>query len=569
MFNIIRLLTVFFLILCVGCQTDDNAECADTSETSDCLTDTSEESTPDPSDSTPADASDVADPNPNPDPETDPDPEETPDPLGTQAPEYHDIESLLTHLNALDQIAIANNNNRASGTSGYEASVDYVKEQLESWGYEVTLQGFTIDVYDVGDDPILQLTGGESSPWSYQQDYGIIHYSAAGDITGSFVAVDVEVPPTGGANSTSSGCQPNDFENFPEGAIAIIQRGSCTFEEKAFNAQEAGASAVVIFNEGQNGRQGLFDGALNETNDIQIPVLSASYALGEALLDAATIPDQTLRVMSDVTFGAQWVENVLVDYPGASGDVWMLGAHLDSVPAGPGINDNGTGVANILETARYLQENNLELAHGVRFAFWAAEELGLLGSVHYIQEISEEDASRILGYLNLDMIGSPNPGRFIYDGDESSYQAGMSVPEGSGLIEKAYEEFFDARGIPHAPTRLDGRSDYYAFLAIGIPSGGLFSGAEDNISTEDAELFDLSGDYYDACYHKACDGIGNLHHQVFTEMSDATTHVTLRLAEIALESEPERARPVTDDRQMRELIELAPQHGCHGGDLVR
>ena len=110
------------------------------------------------------------------------------------------------------------------------------------------------------------------------------------------------------------------------------------------------------------------------------------------------------------------VENVLVEYPGASENVWMLGAHLDSVPAGPGINDNGTGVANILETARYLSENNPQLAHGIRFAFWAGEELGLLGSVHYVQELTEADAEVILGYLNLDMIGSPAPGRLIYDG---------------------------------------------------------------------------------------------------------------------------------------------------------
>ena len=192
-----------------------------------------------------------------------------------------------------------------------------------------------------------------------------------------------------------------------------------------------------------------------------------------------------------------------------------------------------------------------------------------MGSIHYIQELSEEDATHILGYLNLDMIGSPNPGRFIYDGDQSSYDSAMSVPEGSAQIETAYEEFFDARGVAHAPTRLDGRSDYYAFMAVGIPSGGLFSGAEDNISMADAELFELDGDFYDACYHKACDGLDNLHRQVFTEMSDATTHVTLRLAGTVAENSSERAQPVRNDRQMRELPRIAPHGGCHGADVVR
>ena len=563
-----NILAIILLVLTFGCQASDEGVCADDPQSSDCLDATDEGDASDSTITEPSDASDTAEPEPEPEPE----PEENPDPLSTEAPEYHSIEELLSHLSALDQIAIANNNNRAAGTSGYEASVDYVKSQLESWGYEVTLQGFTIDVYDIGDDPILELSD-QNNTWSYQQDFGIIHYSAAGDITGPFIAVDVEVPPEGGANSTNSGCQTNDFLDFPQGAIALIQRGSCTFEEKASNAQAAGASAVVIFNEGQSGRQALFDGALDESNTIEIPVLSASYEVGMALVEATENPEQTLRVMSDVTFGGQRVENVLVEYPGASGDVWMLGAHLDSVPAGPGINDNGTGVANILETARYLADNSLELAHGVRFAFWAGEELGLLGSIHYIQELSEEDATRILGYLNLDMIGSPNPGRFIYDGDQSSYESAMSVPEGSGSIEQAYEEFFNARGVPHAPTRLDGRSDYYAFMAVGIPSGGLFSGAEDSISMADAELFDLNADYYDACYHRACDGMENLHHQVFTEMSDATTHVTLRLAGHLAQNPPENdseiPRREPNDRQMRTLPRAAPHGGCHGGDVVR
>ena len=152
MLNIFRVFTIALLILNAGCQAEDAPDCIAEPLAENCQDENTQEDTSDPADTetnSPEDQSDVVDPEPEPEPE----PEENADPLSTEAPLYHSIESLLAHLNALDQIAIANNNHRAAGTSGYEASVDYVKSQLESWGYEVTLQGFTIDVYDIGQDP--------------------------------------------------------------------------------------------------------------------------------------------------------------------------------------------------------------------------------------------------------------------------------------------------------------------------------------------------------------------------------------------------------------------------------
>lgn len=571
MFHLSRLLLLAALSIIVGCQASEEIDCDTQPQAAECADNSDEEQGTLPGDSTDTDATDTDETtDPGTQPETDPDDEVEPvDPASEEAPSYHTTEELLSHLTELEAIATANQNNRAAGTSGYSESVDYVRESLESWGYEVTLQGFTIDIYDIGQDPILETLS--QTDWVYGQDYGIIHYSAGADVTAAMVAIDIELSPNGPANSTNSGCQPNDFADFSAGSIAIIQRGSCTFEEKSLNAQNAGAVGVVIFNEGQEGRQDLFDGALDENNDITIPVLSASYEVGLSLVEDSENPESMLHLMSDVTFGAQLVHNVIADYAGASGDFWMAGAHLDSVPDGPGINDNGTGVANILETARYIATNNLELAHGVRLAFWSGEELGLLGSTHYVQELTNEDASHILGYLNLDMIGSPKPGRFIYDGDASDYESAMNIPEGSGMIEKAYEDFFNVRGVPHAPTRLDGRSDYYAFMAVGIPSGGLFTGAEDNITMADAQLFDLPvNDYYDACYHRACDGLDNIHFQVFTEMSDATTHVLTRLSSTA-ENQETRAlrRTQRAAHQMPERMQEASHQGCHAGELVR
>lgn len=567
-----RLIIPAAIVFIVGCQAGDDVDCDAQPQAAECIESPAQDETPNSNDSTGDDTADTGTPTgADTDSDTTPEDESLPaDPASEEAPNYHTTEELVSHLTALDAIATANQNNRAAGTSGYAASVDYVRESLESWGYEVSLQGFTIDIYDIGEDPILETI--DNTEWVYGEDYGIIHYSAGADVTATMIAIDVQLSPQGDANSTNSGCQPNDFADFTEGSIALIQRGSCTFEEKSLNAQNAGAAAVVIFNEGQEGREDLFDGALNENNNIEIPVLSASYAVGLSLVNGSENPESTLHLMSDVTFGAQLVQNVIAEYAGASDDFWMAGAHLDSVPAGPGINDNGTGVANILETARYVATNNIELAHGVRFAFWAGEELGLLGSTHYVQELSDQEASHILGYLNLDMIGSPKPGRFIYDGDESHYQSAMSLPEGSGSIEKAYEDFFNVRGVPHAPTRLDGRSDYYAFMAVGIPSGGLFSGAEDSINMQDAELFDLPlDDYYDACYHRACDGLDNIHLEVFTQMSDATTHVLTRLSNPPNDNIGTRAlrQPRSDSRQLPKQIQAASHKGCHSAEVIR
>ncbi|MBT6179379.1 MAG: M20/M25/M40 family metallo-hydrolase [Deltaproteobacteria bacterium] len=567
MLHFTRLLIPVAFVFAVGCQASEDTDCTTDPQGAECIENPIDNENTTPGNGTDPDTTDTTGDS---DTATDPDEQTQPvDPASEQAPNYHTTDELTSHLTELAAIATANQNNRAAGTSGYAESVDYVRESLESWGYEVTLQGFTIDIYDIGADPILETLS--QTEWVYGEDYGIIHYSPGADVNATMVAVDIEPSPEGPANSTNSGCQPGDFADFTAGSIAIIQRGSCTFEEKSLNAQNAGAIAVVIFNEGQSGREDLFDGALNENNDIEIPVLSASYAVGISLVTESENPENNLHLMSDVTFGAQLVHNVIADYSGASDDFWMAGAHLDSVPEGPGINDNGTGVANILETARYIATNAIELNHGVRFAFWSGEELGLLGSTHYVQELTNEDASHILGYLNLDMIGSPKPGRFIYDGDESDYQSSMSLPEGSGKIEKAYEDFFNVRGVPHAPTRLDGRSDYYAFMAVGIPSGGLFSGAEDTISMEDSQLFDLpTNDYYDACYHRACDGLDNIHFEVFTQMSDATTHVLTRLANSDDSVETRTLRQTRGPAQEHsQHLQAAPHKGCHSAEIVR
>ena len=179
----------------------------------------------------------------------------------------------------------------------------------------------------------------------------------------------------------------------------------------------------------------------------------------------------------------------------------MAGAHLDSVQEGAGINDNGTGSAALLETA--IQMQKVKPNNTVRFAWWGAEEEGLLGSEFYVDELSDEESNDIALYLNFDMIGSPNYMFGVYDGDNSGGTAAPGfIPAGSAQIEDVFETFYDSRGIPSQDSEFSGRSDYGPFIAVGIPAGGLFTGAEVPKTAAEAVLYGgVPGAAYDPCYH--------------------------------------------------------------------
>jgi Zn-dependent M28 family amino/carboxypeptidase len=199
---------------------------------------------------------------------------------------------------------------------------------------------------------------------------------------------------------------------------------------------------------------------------------------------------------------------------GSTHDVVMAGAHLDSVPEGPGVNDNGSGVAAVLETAVQLGSSP-QVHNAVRFAFWGAEEEGLIGSTHYVETLDAEALKDVALYLNFDMLASPNPGYFTYDGDQSappSSDGGVPrVPEGSAGIERTLAAYLDGAGKKAQDTDFDGRSDYDAFTQAGVPSGGLFAGAEDNMTAEQAKLWGGQADKpFDPNYHKSTDTLEHI-----------------------------------------------------------
>jgi aminopeptidase Y len=325
------------------------------------------------------------------------------------------------------------------------------------------------------------------------------------------------IPPAG------AGCNAADFAGFPGGNIALISRGGCTFAIKATNAYNAGASGVVIY----NNIAGPLNGTLGNGFTLNIGVTGITQALGQQL---AATPGLVLRLKTDTFRGIATTYNVLAESPdGNPNNVVMAGAHLDSVNAGPGINDNGSGSAAILETARQMAK--VKPVNKVRFALWGAEESGLVGSIYYVNNLSQAEIDKIALYLNFDMIGSPNHVFFIYDGDDSDGVGAGPGPAGSAQIEKTFERFFDEAGIPFKGTDFSGRSDYGPFIAAGIPSGGLFTGAEGIKTAAEVALWGgTAGVAYDPCYHQACDAYANYNEYALDVNSDAVAYSVLQYA---------------------------------------
>ncbi|WP_372790034.1 M28 family metallopeptidase [Paraconexibacter sp.] len=437
------------------------------------------------------------------------------------------VNGMLRHAREFQGIADRSGGTRASGTPGYDRSAAYVADRLRAAGYAVTVQPFSFPYFQ--ETAPSQFERVSPAPRVYgEEDFATMEYSGSGDVTAPLTPVDVVIPPGDAPNTSTSGCEPADFAGFPAGDVALVQRGSCSFATKAANAEAAGASAVVVFNEGQPGRTDAVAGTLGGP-DASIPVLGASYAVGEELVQLAEAGQTTVHVVTSTLSETRMTANVLADSPtGNTGRTVVVGAHLDSVVEGPGINDNGSGSAQNLEIAEELPRALKKPRNAVRFAFWGAEESGLLGSEHYVESLSQEQRDAIMANLNFDMVGSPNYVRFVYDGDGSAF--GNPGPVGSDIIESLFVDAFGAKGLPTEPTAFDGRSDYGPFIAVGIPAGGTFSGAEGIKTPEQAATYGgTAGEAYDPCYHQACDTLANLDHQALSEFSDAAADVTVRL----------------------------------------
>ncbi|MCO8275084.1 M28 family peptidase [Actinoplanes sp. TRM 88003] len=410
------------------------------------------------------------------------------------------LAGVLRHLVAFQAIAKISGDTRASGTPGYKRSADYVATLMRAAGYKVTRQPFEFNFCTENGSSFAQ-TAPTPTTYTDQVDYDVMDCSGSGTATGGIVPVDLQLTTP---NTSTSGCEATDFVGV-SGNIALVQRGGCPFGQKAANADAAGATGVIIMNQGDTAapdRQDLFLGTLG--TPVGIPAIGVSYPQGVAFAGTAGL---TLTITTDTVADVRQTENVIADSRyGNPDEVVMSGAHLDSVPEGPGINDNGTGSAGILETA--LQMRNVKTKNKLRFAWWGAEEANLVGSTFYVNALTEEEHAKIALYLNFDMIGSPNYTFGVYDGDNSDNTGAGPGPAGSAEIEAVFQKFFEQRRQFTAASDFTGRSDYGPFIATGIPAGGLFTGAEVQKTAADVTKWGgVAGAAYDPCYHQACDSL--------------------------------------------------------------
>jgi Zn-dependent M28 family amino/carboxypeptidase len=454
------------------------------------------------------------------------------------------LAGIREHQQAWQTIANANGGTRASGTPGYDQSAQYVFDRLTAAGYNPSFQEFQFAFFQLlGASVVQQVLPNQATYAS-----STLTYSPPGDVTAPITAVDTD----GTASDTrTSGCEADDFVDFPAGHIALVQRGplsppapQCTFAQKALHAQTAGAVAVVVFNRGTPGNTGVVAGTLGAPG-VAIPVVGINFADGQALYTLAQSGPVSVRVQTNTISEFRTTRNVLAETPGGDPNrVIVVGAHLDSVAAGPGINDNGSGSAAILEIAEVLALRERDLRNKLRFAWWGAEELNLLGSAFYVNSLTEVEQARIELNLNFDMLGSPNFVRFVYDGNGSA--GGPSGPAGSGAIEQVFLDYFTSQGLATAPTPFNGRSDYGPFIAVGIPAGGLFSGAEGIKTAAQAEIYGgTAGQPYDPCYHQACDTLANNSDTALDQLSDAAAHAVVLFAKYNFARQPLVDPPVT------------------------
>jgi Zn-dependent M28 family amino/carboxypeptidase len=470
------------------------------------------------------------------------------------------VDGVLEHMEAFQEIADDNDDpyypgTRADGTEGYDESVGYVVDKLEDAGYRVTLDPVEFEFN-------FPATLRQTAPVTAEYETGVFSESGSVTLEGAVIPVDINLV---GDRASTSGCEPEDFAAADwSGAtdIALIQRGTCTFGTKAHNAQLAGAEAVVIFNQGNTpDREALIVGDASSLQDgtpvsHDIPVVGASFADGSALSVAGTT-----AFVEVLPSEIRTEPNVIAELPGRNrNNVVMAGAHLDSVIQGPGVNDDGSGSAALLETALALAK--IRPQNTMRFGWWAAEELGLVGSTDYVNGLSQTERDRIALYLNYDMIGSPNGIQMVYDADQSTFPPpeGVPIPDGSTAIEDLYESYYTMVGEPYDDAQFSGRSDYQAFIENDIPAGGLFTGAEVTKTAEQVAIWGGTADeQFDPCYHEDCDTFANLDLHYLDVNSDL-----LAFAQLTFAYSTESVNGVPGRRVPGRPVHLPPPAGPEG-----
>jgi Zn-dependent M28 family amino/carboxypeptidase len=419
-------------------------------------------------------------------------------------------EAALEHLQALSDISElhAEEGYRSVGSPGYAEASAYVERVLEDTGaFDVRRDEFVVPTQTFGEVSLVV----DGVP---QESFSTLSNAEGTENPLTSTALTLPADDSYGDGAGGElGCKASDFTEGSAGTIVLVQRGECTFGEKVTAATAAGAAAIVVY----NNVDGPLNGTVGERVEGSIPGASLGMAEGEVLRDmiAGAGDGEVLADLTvETTFEDVTTWNVIAETTaGDPENVQMMGAHLDGVAEGPGVNDNASGVAGLLAVAEALAAQDSDVDNRVRLGFWGAEEIGLVGSTRYVESLDEAELGHISSYLNYDMIGSENfvVGTLDSDGSDVPVPDGVTVPEGSSELEKIFTDFFDSVDQPHVGTEFSGRSDYQAFIDNGIPVSGLFSGADAIKTEEQVELFGgVAGVQLDRNYHTIDDTYENV-----------------------------------------------------------
>ncbi|KAF4555908.1 Peptidase family M28-like protein 3 [Elsinoe fawcettii] len=446
--------------------------------------------------------------------------------------------ALLRRSEELQRQAYASpERNRVFGSVGHNATTKYLFDTIAELDryYTVEYQYF-----------VETFSGGSAtlSVNNQSQPAALFTYSPNGATVAPLVVVN------------NLGCNATDYPAEVAGNVALISRGSCEFGLKAALAGSAGAAGAIIYNNINGTLSGTL-GAVTRPEGTYPPTAGVSLQVGQNLL---TLAQQ--GALADLNVNAiienRTTQNVIAQTKGGDQDnVLVIGGHSDSVAAGPGINDDGSGTVGILETA--IQLAKYRVNNAVRIIWWSAEEFGLLGSEYYVRNLPQEEREKVRLYLNFDMIASPNYFYGIYDGDGSSFN--LSGPAGSAEAEKTFEAYFRSKNIPFQGTEFSGRSDYGPFLDAGIPAGGLFTGAEQIKTAEEAVLYGgEAGVAYDVNYHLVGDTVDNLNLEAFLVNTRAIADAVAKYA-VSFDSLPPRGNTTAPVKKRSEAEKK--RSGCN------
>jgi len=414
-------------------------------------------------------------------------------------------DGMYTHLRKLQEIADANGGNRAEGTPGYDASVDYVVKVLKDKGFDVQTPEFERLERTEGGNPTLTVSG---------RGYPVDQASLL-----------VPTPPTGLNAITlrpqkAPGCTAADYGTVPvKGAIAVVDDTGCSVVAKQNTAIAKGAVGMLVVSvPGAGGSPaGLFTSGYYQQLTVPVGVIDRD---ADTALRRTNAPVRLVLDSKPVTVKRRNV--VAQTKTGDSKNVVLAGANLDSAPRSPGINDNGSAVAALLETASALGAQP-EITNAVRFVFWGSEAEG---ATKYVRGLDRDQLDDIALFLGCDAVGSPNAGYFTYDGDQSGQLNPeipvQAVPSGSAGVERMLAGYLNLGGVRPADMPLSRTADYAPFLAAGVPIGGLTTGWSQRKTEVQARLWGgKAGVAFDPNYNTARDNIDGLDREALSVMGQA------------------------------------------------